>query len=93
MPSGERERLDEMVRAAHVVGSAIRFYDTPDDRGAARDAVWRELVAADVDYISTDDLAGFGAFNRGTPASARLSSQSCGRGRYPGPARKCHSGS
>jgi hypothetical protein len=93
MPSGERERLDEMVRAAHVVGSAIRFFDTPDDRGVARDAVWRELVAADVDYISTDDLDGFGAFIRSTPASARLSSQPCGRGRYPGPARKCHRGS
>ncbi len=65
MPRGERDRLVEMVRTAHVVGSAIRFYDTPDDRGVARDAVWRELVAADVDYISTDDLAGFRAFIRG----------------------------
>ena len=66
MPSGERARLEEMVRAAHVVGSAIRFYDTPDDRGVARDAIWRELVTADVDYISTDDLAGLGAFIRGS---------------------------
>ena len=62
MPRGERGRLREMVRAAHLVGSAIRFYDTPDDRGAARDAVWRELAAAGVDYINTDDLAGFRAF-------------------------------
>ncbi|MGZ8741932.1 MAG: hypothetical protein ACXWXO_03320 [Nocardioides sp.] len=71
MPRGERARLEEMVRAAHVVGSAIRFYDTPDDRGVARDAIWRELVAADVDYISTDDLAGFGAFIRGADGSRR----------------------
>ena len=71
MPSSERARLEEMVRVAHVVGSAIRFYDTPDDRGAARDALWRELVAADVDYISTDDLAGFGAFIRGVDGSRR----------------------
>ena len=71
MPSGERARLEEMVRAAHVVGSAIRFYATPDDRGFARDAIWRELVAADVDYISTDDLAGFGSFIRGVDASRR----------------------
>lgn len=64
MPPGERARLREMVRAAHVAGSAIRFYDTPDDRGAARDAVWRELAAAGVDYINTDDLAGYSAFVR-----------------------------
>ena len=71
MPSGERARLEEMVRAAHVVGSAIRFYDTPDERGDARDALWRELVAADVDYISTDDLAGFDAFIRGVDGPRR----------------------
>ncbi len=71
MPSDERARLEEMVRAAHVSGSAIRFYDTPDDRGAARDAIWRELVAADVDYISTDDLAGFHAFIRGVDGPRR----------------------
>jgi hypothetical protein len=65
MPGGERARLEEMVRAAHKVGSAVRFYDTPDARGVARDAVWRELVAAGADYIGTDDLAGFGAFDRG----------------------------
>jgi hypothetical protein len=65
MPSAERARLHEMARAAHDAGSALRFYDTPDDRGAARDALWRELVAARVDYISTDDLAGFAAFTHG----------------------------
>jgi glycerophosphoryl diester phosphodiesterase len=62
MPRAERARLQAMVRAAHEAGSAIRFYDTPDDRGPAREALWRELVAAGVDYISTDDLAGFDAF-------------------------------
>ena len=64
MPRGERARLERMVRAAHVAGSAIRFYGTPDDRGDARDAVWRVLVAAGVDYIGTDDLVGFAAFTR-----------------------------
>jgi hypothetical protein len=62
MPGAERARLEAMVRAAHDAGSAVRFYDTPDARGAARDALWRELVAAGVDYISTDDLAGFATF-------------------------------
>ena len=64
MPEGERTQLEVMVRTAHAAGSAIRFYDTPDDRGAARDAVWRELLAVDADYISTDDLTGFAAFRR-----------------------------
>ena len=31
-------------------------------RSPARDAVWRELLAADVDHINTDDLAGLQAF-------------------------------
>ena len=44
MPSAERARLEALVRAAHDVGSAVRFSDNPDGRGAARDALWRELV-------------------------------------------------
>ena len=71
MPDVESERLEAMVRAAHDGGSAIRFYDTPDDRGAARDALWRELVDAGVDYISTDDLAGFDAFTRDVGGPSR----------------------
>jgi hypothetical protein len=65
MPVSQRARLDRMVRAAHAAGSAMRFYDTPDDRGPARTAVWRELTTADVDYISTDDLSGFRGLPRG----------------------------
>jgi hypothetical protein len=76
MPRRERARLDQMVRVAHDVGSAIRFYDTPDDRGVARDALWRELVAADVDYISTDDLTGFEAFIRNVDGPARAAGAS-----------------
>jgi glycerophosphoryl diester phosphodiesterase len=69
MPVAERDRLEEMVRTAHDAGSAIRFYDTPDDRGAARRSVWRQLVAAGVDYLNTDDLVGFAAFTRGPRAT------------------------
>ncbi len=65
LPGAERAELDDMVGVAHAAGSAIRFYNTPDDRGPARDAVWRQLVAAGVDYIGTDDLAGFRPFVRG----------------------------
>ena len=40
----------------------MRFWATPDVAGPARDALWRELLAAGVDYLNTDDLAGLEAF-------------------------------
>ena len=40
----------------------MRFWATPDLPGPARDAVWGELLAAGVDYLNTDDLAGLEAF-------------------------------
>ena len=80
MPGDERARLGQMVRAAHAVGSAVRFYETPDEPGAARDAVWRELAAAGVDYISTDDLAGFQAFIRRLAGSRRTGGSRVGPG-------------
>lgn len=64
MPGDERRRLQQVVASAHAAGSAIRFWDTPDDPGPARDAIWRELAAAGVDYINTDDLAGYADFDR-----------------------------
>lgn len=35
----------------------MRFWATNDMPGPAREALWRELAAAGVDYINTDDLA------------------------------------
>lgn len=40
----------------------MRFWGTPDDPGAAREAIWRALVTADVDLINTDDLEGLQRF-------------------------------
>ena len=40
----------------------MRFWATPDLPGAARDAVWSELLAAEVDHVNTDDLAGLREF-------------------------------
>lgn len=62
MPSRERAKLHDIVDTAHAYGYEVRFWATPDTPGAARDAVWRELVAADVDALNTDDLAGLQAF-------------------------------
>lgn len=62
MPAAERDRLHRMVDAARAAGYLIRFWATPDAPGAARDALWAELLAAGVDHINTDDLAGLEAF-------------------------------
>ncbi|MFJ9037278.1 phosphatidylinositol-specific phospholipase C/glycerophosphodiester phosphodiesterase family protein [Streptomyces sp. NPDC102406] len=62
IPPAERARLRGIVATAHARGQRVRFWATPDLAGPARDAVWTELLAADVDHLNTDDLAGLEAF-------------------------------
>ncbi|WP_454852700.1 phosphatidylinositol-specific phospholipase C/glycerophosphodiester phosphodiesterase family protein [Promicromonospora soli] len=62
MPAAERERLHAFVDQAHAAGYRVRFWATPDQPGAAREAMWTELADAGVDHINTDDLAGLDAF-------------------------------
>jgi hypothetical protein len=57
MPKEERARLDEFVRKAHQGGRKVRFWATPE-----KAAVWRELRAAGVDLINTDELANLQRF-------------------------------
>ncbi|MFJ4685244.1 phosphatidylinositol-specific phospholipase C/glycerophosphodiester phosphodiesterase family protein [Streptomyces sp. NPDC088789] len=61
-PAAERRKLRTIVDAAHARRQKVRFWATPDLAGPARDALWTELLAADVDHINTDDLAGLEAF-------------------------------
>ncbi|MGW4025270.1 phosphatidylinositol-specific phospholipase C/glycerophosphodiester phosphodiesterase family protein [Streptomyces sp. NPDC005009] len=61
-PDAERRKLRGIVGTAHARGQRVRFWATPDLPGPARDALWGELVAADVDHLNTDDLAGLEAF-------------------------------
>ncbi|MFI6033623.1 phosphatidylinositol-specific phospholipase C/glycerophosphodiester phosphodiesterase family protein [Streptomyces sp. NPDC051315] len=61
-PDAERRKLRGIVGAAHARGQKVRFWATPDVPGPARDALWGELLAADVDHLNTDDLAGLEAF-------------------------------
>ncbi|MGW2704937.1 phosphatidylinositol-specific phospholipase C/glycerophosphodiester phosphodiesterase family protein [Streptomyces sp. NPDC001340] len=61
-PDGERQKLRDITGAAHARGQQIRFWATPDTAGAARNALWTELLAGGVDYLNTDDLAGLEAF-------------------------------
>ena len=62
MPEAERAKLHLIVQRAHAAGYDVRFWATPDLAGPSRDAVWSELVAADVDALNTDDLAGLQSF-------------------------------
>lgn len=65
MPEAEQTKLHDIVADAHHAGYKVRFWETPDTPGAAREALWRELTAAHVDYLNTDDLHGLEDFLRG----------------------------
>ena len=50
MPPKERKKLRSIVETAHANGQRVRFWETPEF-SPQREAVWRELLAARVDYI------------------------------------------
>jgi glycerophosphoryl diester phosphodiesterase len=56
-PDVERQKLAGFVEQAHAQGRLVRFWATPE-----KEAMWRELAAAKVDLINTDDLAGLRKF-------------------------------
>jgi hypothetical protein len=62
MPDPERQKLREIVGAAHAKGRLVRFWATPDARSDARQMLWKQLLASGVDLINTDDLEGLQAF-------------------------------
>ena len=51
MPADERKKLRDLVAKAHKQGRKVRFWATPET-----EAVWKELLAADVDFLNTDKL-------------------------------------
>lgn len=51
MPEAERTRLRDLVAKAHQHGRLVRFWATPE-----KETVWKELTAAGVDLIGTDEL-------------------------------------
>ncbi|TCC44172.1 glycerophosphodiester phosphodiesterase [Kribbella capetownensis] len=64
MPTDEQVKLHDIVVTAHHAGYRVRFWETPDLPGAAREAVWTELKVVGVDHINTDDLHGLEDFLR-----------------------------
>jgi len=57
MPENERAKLHDIVKKAHASGRVVRFWATPEN-----ETVWRELRAAGVDLINTDELVRLAAF-------------------------------
>lgn len=51
MPRDQKEKLRGYVKQAHEQGRLVRFWATPES-----EVVWKELVAAEVDLIGSDDL-------------------------------------
>jgi glycerophosphoryl diester phosphodiesterase len=62
MPAAEEQKLRDIVTRAHGHGYRVRFWETPDQPGPARDRVWSKLVEVGVDQVNTDDLAGLQRF-------------------------------
>lgn len=62
MPETERPHLLDIVARADAAGYRLRFWETPDDPTPSRERVWTELLAAGVDHLNTDDLAGLRDF-------------------------------
>lgn len=56
-PLEERNKLHQLVREAHEQGCIVRFWATPESP-----ALWKELLAAKVDLIGTDQLEKLNAF-------------------------------
>lgn len=66
LAEADRTKLRELVAKAHAQGRRIRFWGAQD-----KDFVWRELHAAGVDLLNTDDLPGLaGMLRSGRPAAA-----------------------
>ncbi|MFD4858047.1 phosphatidylinositol-specific phospholipase C/glycerophosphodiester phosphodiesterase family protein [Streptomyces atratus] len=77
-PVAERDKLRSLVATAHRSGQRVRFWATPDVAGPERDAVWTELLAAGVDHLNTDDLAGLEHFLRTYDRDARAEAAGLG---------------
>ena len=72
IPEAERAKLRQIVRETHVKGRRLRFWATPDHPSPERETLWGELIAAGVDHIGTDDLAGLKSFLLDSAASTSL---------------------
>ena len=59
MPEDEKKKLRELVAKAHKQGRKVRFWAAPE-----KPEVWKEQLAADVDFLNTDKLKELETFLR-----------------------------
>lgn len=64
VPRTERAKLRKLVEDAHADGRKVRFWGAPFWPAYARRAVWRELAAANVDYLGADHLVSLHRWGR-----------------------------
>ncbi len=64
MPEEERTKLRKLVDQAHAEGRRVRFWGVPAKPTRVRQAIWRELHAAGVDYLDADRLRSLNSFLR-----------------------------
>ena len=67
MPAAEWERLKAVVRKAHQMKKAVRFWDAPDVINA-----WYQFMHLGVDFINTDHIAALSQFLRHPPKTYGL---------------------
>ncbi len=65
--TAERQKLRELVAKAHARGRLVRFWGTPE-----KEEVWKELRAAGVDLLNTDQLDDMQRFLLRERAGGRL---------------------
>jgi hypothetical protein len=70
MPAGERDKLRAFAEITRRDQQRLRFWGTPDQPSPERDVLWRELLAAGIGFISTDDLDGLAGYLRAPVLSA-----------------------
>src|SRR5436190_6272503 len=64
MAAAEKQKLNDMVKRTHEQGRKLRFWAT-----AEKEAMWKELLAAGVDYINTDKLDALREFLLANPGA------------------------
>jgi Glycerophosphoryl diester phosphodiesterase family len=62
MPKSKLEKLQHIVKTAHLHQQKVRFWGTPNQVIRERENVWKVLLGQGVDLINTDDLNGLQKF-------------------------------
>lgn len=62
LPENDGRVLTELINKAHALNKTVRFWNAPDSPVA-----WNTFMKLGVDFINTDDIAGFSLFLKQAP--------------------------